>query len=232
MYLLTAFLLGFLGSLHCVGMCGPIALALPIRDHSIVSKISSALLYNMGRILTYTCFGLLFGLFGRGLALAGMQQTLSLFTGAVIILFVLAPRLIGNKLGIPPFLSRATSKIKNTFSQFFKTKSHSALFMIGVLNGLLPCGLVYAAVLGALSTGSVYTGSAFMALFGLGTVPLMFLVAISKSIISLQIRSRFQRIFPILAMTLGILIFVRGLNLGIPYVSPKMSVEGAVHRCH
>lgn len=217
----SGFIIGLLGSLHCVGMCGPIALALPIVGNSKAALILSRLLYNFGRILTYTFFGFIFGLIGDRIQLFGLQQIVSIILGSLILLRLIIPQKYSfTKLH---FFQRTVGKLKQEFSKMFGKNSMKSLFVIGLLNGFLPCGFVYVGIAGAIATGDAFNGAAFMSLFGLGTLPIMFAASLFSSVLSLKARLNFRKAIPIFSFIIGILFILRGLNLGIPYVSPKMT---------
>lgn len=214
MELWTALAIGFFGSFHCIGMCGPIALALPGRDDSAVTLITGRVLYNAGRIFTYSCLGIIFGLVGHSIALAGFQKSLSVLLGILIIISGISQsRYLPNwkkKAGLDPFFE----KLKKTISAQFKKRGLSTLFTIGILNGLLPCGFVYVGLAGSVTTGSIMGGGFFMALFGLGTFPVMLSMSLAPGIISLSMRKRINRMIPYLAVTFGIYLIYRGFMMG------------------
>lgn len=216
----SGFIIGLLGSLHCIGMCGPIALALPIVGNSKIQLITSRLLYNVGRILTYAFFGLIFGLIGDRIQLFGMQQMVSIILGSLIILRLIIPQKYSFiKITI---IQKAVGRLKQEFSRMFGKNSMKSLFIIGLLNGFLPCGFVYVGIAGAIATGDALQGAGFMALFGLGTLPVMFAASLFSSVLSIKARLNFRKAIPVFSLIIGILFIMRGLNLGIPYVSPKM----------
>ena len=229
-FLLAALALGFLGSFHCIGMCGPIALALPIGQRSPSGKAAAILTYNIGRIITYSMMGLLFGLIGRGFSIVGLQQILSVALGASIIILVLLPGSITSRLDAMtnriPYISFAKQKI----SSLFRQKTFSSLFTIGILNGLLPCGFVYMGLAGAIATGAAFGGSLFMIAFGLGTLPAMFMIAFGSSFFSLGLRSKMRRAVPVFMLLVGTTLMLRGMNLGVPYLSPKFDSKGNIKR--
>jgi uncharacterized protein len=223
--MLTAFTLGILGSFHCIGMCGPIALALPVVHHNEWSKAAGIFLYNSGRILTYTLLGLLFGIIGEGIFMAGIQQTLSLTIGVVILLVIFLPAAMKKISGKINDRYLQLTRVKALLSQVFRRKNYPALFTAGVLNGLLPCGLVYLAVAGAIGSGSMIDGALFMAMFGAGTVPVMFSMMVLKNQVSLNFRNSMRKLVPVFAVIFAALFILRGLNLDIPYLSPKLTAE-------
>jgi len=218
--ILSAFIIGLLGSLHCIGMCGPIALALPQAGNSKLGLVVSRLLYNFGRILTYSLFGYIFGMIGNGIKLFGMQQLVSIILGSLIILRLLIPKKYS--FAKISFFQQLVSKLKQQFSKMFGKNSMKSLFFIGLLNGFLPCGFVYVGVAGAIATGGALQGAAFMALFGLGTLPIMFAASLFTSALSLKARLNFRKAIPVFSFIIGVLFILRGLNLGIPFISPKM----------
>lgn len=230
----TGFIVGLFGSLHCVGMCGPIAIALPVIGDSQLKIFAGRVLYNLGRVFTYAAMGALFGLFGQRLVLFGLQQYLSIAFGVIILVYVLTPRKIKTKIAGTFFYRGATNFLKSQFSKLISKKSNSSLFTIGLLNGLLPCGFVYVGIAGSISTGSVLGGTIYMALFGLGTFPVMLATAALGKIINLNIRRRINKLIPVFAAVLAILFILRGLNLGIPFISPKFGAGKTImqHNMH
>ncbi len=227
----TAFTLGLLGSFHCIGMCGPIALALPVGGNSLAERVVAAFTYNSGRILTYSLFGVLFGIIGKTFALAGWQQGFSITIGVLIVLSILVPGVLSSGTKITGFAYGFTSRIKKGMKNFFQQRTFFSFFFIGILNGLLPCGLVYLAVAGASATSGPAEGAAYMALFGAGTLPVMISVIVAGNFISVNIRNHIRKAMPYVILLIGVLFILRGLNLGIPYVSPKIS-KGEAHSCH
>lgn len=230
MEILAAFVVGLVGSFHCIGMCGPIAMALPIGKKN---RILSILTYNIGRTLTYAVLGFLFGLIGKGFAMAGFQQIISIISGALIIVSVIAPAAILKNTSSNYGIFNKLASVKKKMGSLFQNSSYSSLFSIGLLNGILPCGLVYMAILGALATGSPAKGSLFMALFGLGTIPVMAILPLLKTFVSNNIRVKINKFVPAFILLMGVAILLRGLNLGIPYLSPKINFANSeVNCCH
>jgi sulfite exporter TauE/SafE len=231
--ILTAISLGFLGSFHCIGMCGPIALALPVGQKSLPGRVLAILAYNSGRILTYSVFGLFFGLIGQSIHFFGYQQKLSILLGVLI----LAALFLSKQQGLLRLNSRLYAilqALKNKLAGQFRKQGISSLFSIGVLNGLLPCGLVYLAAAGATASGSVAKSTLFMALFGAGTLPLMFSLSFTSHLFSLKARNMIRKGMPLVIGLMAVLLILRGLNLGISYISPKISEEKSVatSSCH
>lgn len=233
MYLWTAFLIGLVGSAHCAGMCGPIALALPLRSDNWLRRIAGGLTYNSGRILTYMLLGALFGLLGKGLHMAGFQLWASVIVGALMIAFVVVPLLFRQLPSVNTIFEGYSARLMGGFRRLFRNSSYPSLFGIGLLNGILPCGLVYVAVAGAINTTGVVEGMMYMALFGLGTVPVMLAVSLAGTMISLKLRVFINKLSPYVIVLLGVLIIMRGLSLGIPYISPKAeALTPVVEKAH
>lgn len=224
--LISAFVLGIMGSFHCAGMCGPIAIALPLHGNSVGGKIFGGSLYNLGRTLTYGIMGALFGLLGQGVALLGFQQKISVIMGSLMIISVLFPALFKNQYSMSKSWFSLVGRLKSTIGQMFSIRSFKSLFFIGMLNGLLPCGLVYMAIAGAIGTGSATLGTLYMILFGLGTIPMMLGISLAGNLVSVAMRKRINRLIPIMVVVVGIFFILRGLSLGIPYLSPpKEKIE-------
>lgn len=219
--LVSAFVLGFLGSLHCVGMCGPIAFMLPVDRTSSLKKISQIGIYHLGRLLAYSLIGLVFGLIGKSLYLFGFQQQLSILVGILMVLSVLIPQKTFNKYNFSKPVYRLISKVKTALGQALKKKTPDTFLTIGFLNGFLPCGLVYMAVFAAIAGGNAINGSLYMATFGLGTVPLMTTAVYFSQFLKGSARQRIQKAIPVFVAIIGILFIIRGMGLGIPYLSPS-----------
>lgn len=223
--LLSAIILGLMGSLHCVGMCGPIAFMLPVDRSNKVKKFGQIFLYHSGRLMAYGIIGLVFGLLGKGLYVFGMQQKLSIAIGVLMILVVLMPSKTFNRYNVSKPINKIISKVKNRLGAALKKKSSDTFLTIGFLNGFLPCGLVYMALFGAIAMGSAAEGGLYMMLFGLGTVPLMTTAIYFSGLLKGDFRQKAQKLIPIFVVTIGVLFILRGLGLGIPYISPKPVVE-------
>lgn len=210
----SALAIGFFGSFHCVGMCGPIALALPGKNDLPIRLIWGRMLYNIGRVITYSFLGLLFGLVGRTANIAGLQQSLSIFLGVVIVAGALFQLKLSDqwkeKLGLNTIYKNLEQRIRSQFQK----KGMATLFIIGLLNGLLPCGFVYVGLAGAVTTGSILQSGLFMTLFGLGTLPAMMAMALAPEFISLKWRQRINNWIPYLAASFGIYLIIRGIVVG------------------
>lgn len=234
--LYSALLFGLLGSFHCVGMCGPIAFMLPVSRDNQFKKAIQVFLYHLGRLLAYSLIGLIFGLIGKSINLFGLQQQLSIWTGALMIVVILIPSKRFKKYKITGPITSAIGRVKSSLGKALKKKSPDTFLTIGFLNGLLPCGLVYMAVFGAIAMGSTAKGSLYMMVFGLGTIPLMTSAIYFSGMLTRLMRQRIQRFIPVFVVVVGLLFILRGLGLGIPYVSPKPMIEStkteAGHHSH
>jgi hypothetical protein len=233
--ILTAFIVGFLGSFHCIGMCGPIAIALPVPNSSNLSFFTGRILYNLGRVVTYSFLGALLGLVGGRIAFSGAQQVVSIVLGVVIIIAVLLPQKYKNYFAQHPLTQKLAQPLRSNIGVLFLKGTFSAMFMIGILNGFLPCGFVYIGLAGSISSGDAISGAAVMILFGLGTVPAMFAASVFGKFINIGIRTKLRKAVPVLAILLGVIFILRGMNLGIPYLSPKLithSETSSEMECH
>ncbi len=217
----TALVLGLAGSFHCIGMCGPIAFVIPVDRSSKTRLIYQTFLYHTGRLISYSLIGLLFGLVGKGLYLAGFQQRLSILMGLIMIALVLIPISIFNRYNFSKPFYKIIAQVKKKLGIYLKLKSNKAIFSIGFFNGFLPCGLVYMALIGSISTGDASQGALYMALFGLGTVPMMTAALILGNFVNLTLRKKIQKAIPVFVVIIGLLFILRGLGLGIPYISPS-----------
>lgn len=230
----SGFILGLLGSFHCIGMCGPIAFLLPVDRSNSLKKFTQVLSYHIGRLLTYGLIGLFFGMIGKSLYIFGLQQQLSIIIGIIMIVAVLIPAHLTNKL--KPFqpIYRIISKVKSALGNALKKKTTDTFLTIGFLNGFLPCGLVYMAVFASLATGQAVMGSLYMVLFGLGTIPLMTAAVYLGKFLNSKVKQRIQKAIPVFVILIGVLFILRGLGLGIPYISPAPMVDMATGtmNCH
>lgn len=221
----SALIFGLLGSFHCVGMCGPIAFMLPVDRSNSFKKIIQIFTYHAGRILAYALIGLVFGFVGKSLYLFGLQQQLSIAIGIIMIVAILLPIKVFNKHNFSKPIYKVIGKIKSQLGEALKRKTADTFFTIGFLNGFLPCGLVYMAVFASLGMQSASIGSLYMILFGLGTIPLMTAAVYLGKFLNTSLKQRIQKAIPVFVIIIGLLFIIRGLGLGIPYLSPTPVVE-------
>ena len=222
--------MGMIGSFHCVGMCGPLALSLPLHGFNSISRFFGLLLYNLGRVMTYSFFGILIGLFGNSLKMAGLQQWLSILAGLVILIYLLYIKF--GIFGSSNYFSSFFEIIRKKLSELYFKKSLGTVFLIGILNGFLPCGFVYLAFAGAIATGDSVGSTLFMAAFGLGTIPMMWSVSFLGNYFGVSFSRKIKKIYPYAMLLVSCLLIIRGLSLGIPYLSPVIEIKnGVVHSC-
>lgn len=215
----VAIALGLLGSLHCAAMCGPLLLALPVPPGGPGRFIAGRVVYQLGRVTTYCLLGVAAGLVGKSLFLFGVQRWLSIALGVAILLGFL----LSKKVAVSAPVVRLVGKLKTAMSAQLRQRGFRSLALLGMLNGLLPCGLVYVALAGAVSRGALIDGVVYMALFGLGTTPTMLGISLSRRAFPLSFRLKLRSAIPVGVCLLAGLLILRGMALGIPYVSPAMA---------
>lgn len=220
--ILPAFFIGLLGSFHCLGMCGPLALAVPVKGSGRLTTIFNSLIYNIGRISTYMILGAIVGTIGGSIRFSGYQTTLSISMGVLLLLIYFLPKKVKNIFLDFAVIKTISANFKKLFHKALNIQNKSALLILGFLNGLLPCGLVYVALAGSLGFAGYLESGAYMLVFGLGTLPMMFSVFVIKDVIPLKIRKKITRLIPIGVAVVAVLLIMRGLSLGIPYISPVL----------
>ncbi len=214
-------------------MCGPIAFVLPVGKRSTLGKVAGLLSYNIGRIITYGFLGLLVGVFGEGLRFAGVSQTISIALGVLLIIYVLLSKQfvkinIHNK-----YYQKFNNKVKSKLSNQLKKQSNTALFVTGLLNGLIPCGVVFIALQAALLQSTLFNSVVFMLVFGLGTMPMMFSISYLSNSFSKIGKVKVNKVMPFITLVVALLLIVRGLNLDIPYLSPSYDAQqNEMSCCH
>lgn len=225
--------LGSLSSLHCIGMCGPLALALPVYHLSTAKRWMIILLYNTGRVITYASVGFLLGMAGRRLYLSGLQQWLSIVMGVIILFFLLINYIRHSTLPIP-FLNNFYRNIRLRIGNILRSPGGFLSYLwLGMLNGLLPCGMVYIALATALTMTTIAHTVLFMAVFGAGTLPAMMVISYMGFNMNIALRSIFKKVLPYGMAFMGVLLILRGLNLGIPFISPVLPhAPGEEIICH
>ncbi|MCS6916149.1 MAG: sulfite exporter TauE/SafE family protein [Chitinophagales bacterium] len=220
--LTAAALIGLAGSLHCAGMCGPLMLLLGRMSRGVAMGWTMAL-YHAGRLLSYTLLGLLAGGLPAWVGLASHQQWLSIASGLLLVAVALAGSRWRGRKWI------AVHRLVNRLSAWaLRCSGWQRLIGMGMVNGLLPCGLVYAALAVAAAGGNALTGAAVMLLFGIGTLPVLLAMTLTSGMLPVR---RWWRPSTLRLLTLaaGLLLVLRGMNLNIPLLSP--SVQEAVVRC-
>ncbi|MDP1842928.1 MAG: sulfite exporter TauE/SafE family protein [Sediminibacterium sp.] len=219
--IISAFLVGLGGSVHCVGMCGPLVLAMPFSAFTGARKWIALVIYNVGRVISYAAIGALVGLVGRGINWFGLTQIISIVLGAIILISVILPYLFKRvHISMPGIFNQMQIRVL----QFLVKKQQVGwMFIAGMMNGLLPCGLVYMAVAAAVVAGTIQSSILFMTFFGLGTIPTMIMVVLIGQQMPISIRGNLKKFVPVLSLIIGCLLVLRGLNLNIPFLSPYMN---------
>lgn len=213
--------LGFASGFHCIGMCGPIALSMGLTKKQATNYYLQNLTYQFGRIFTYSLLGAILGIIGEGFEMAGIQRYLTISVG--ILLIIMAVFSFGGKdfASKIPFFSKFLLKVKSNLGRLLQKADYRSRFTTGILNGFLPCGMVYMALTASLASGGIWQGALYMALFGLGTLPFMFAIVLVGNLMNQAFRVKVLKAIPVVMIVLGGLFIVRGLELGIPYLSPR-----------
>ncbi|MDN5213891.1 sulfite exporter TauE/SafE family protein [Fulvivirgaceae bacterium BMA12] len=223
-----ALVIGVGGSVHCLGMCGPIALAIPVKNHGLNTVLINRLIYNLGRVTTYGAMGLVVGVVGLGIEIAGIQKYLSIILGASLIFYILFASGRFSAFSGSTLFNRILLKIKALFAKKLSLKGKRNNFLIGMLNGLLPCGLVYVALVNSLLVSSPWEGFLFMMVFGLGTIPALVILPLATRIFNIKSLTYFKKFVPFLVFGLGIFLIFRGLNFDDPFFT---SPNGVINSC-
>jgi uncharacterized protein len=224
-------LLGTIGSFHCVGMCGPLALSLPVHHLPVAQRLFHILLYHIGRVLTYSLLGFILGLIGRGFYLAGIQQAFSIVMGAGLLIIALS-RYLHWKWQIRR-IEQWGQWLNTTIGRLLHQPGKQTFLWLGMANGLLPCGMVYMAIFSAMVAGNVTDSTIFMISFGLATIPLMLLLGVLGMRVGIGFRNTLRQWIPMMTILVGLLLIMRGLNLGIPFLSPRLiNPIGHAITCH
>lgn len=219
--IISAIGLGFASGFHCIGMCGPIALSMGLTKKQATNYYLQNLTYQFGRIFTYAFLGAVLGIIGEGFEMAGFQQYLTIAVGVLLIimaLFSFGGKDFASKI---PFISKFLFKVKSNLGKLLQKSDYRSRFTTGILNGFLPCGMVYMALTASLASGGIWQGASYMALFGLGTLPFMFAIVLVGNLVNQAFRTKILKAIPVLMILLGGLFILRGLELGIPYISPR-----------
>ena len=227
----SGFVIGAMGSFHCIGMCGPLALTITAPGNQKLNAWQSITCYNLGRSLTYAIMGILFGLIGSQLHIWGLQQFITILAGITLLVMVL----MNSKFTLPPGkFAKFFSWLQNNIQHYLqKPQTAANVFVTGMMNGLLPCGLVYMAIVAALATGNTWQGSILMLAFGFGTIPMMAGVMWFGRSLDMHRRHQIRRAMPYFISIMACLLILRGMNLGIPFVSPKMGPSTKeIPSCH
>lgn len=228
--ILAGLSIGIVGNLHCIAMCGPLALSLPMHHFNAAQKTQAIIFYNFGRVFSYTLLGIFFGIIGKSFSLFGWQQALSIACGIILLLLVFSNVLNNNHIS---FLQKPKLYVQQMLSNFIAKNNKPYTFgVIGFFNGLLPCGLVYIAIATATAMGGVMQSAVVMFAFGVGTFPLMISLLLFKNSIPLWVVQKGKKLIPVFVTLMACLLILRGLNLGIKYISPTNSTPSKSVECH
>jgi len=230
--IISALLLGLVGSYHCLAMCGPIAFTLSIDKRYRNRLLIQNLVYQLGRVITYTILGMIGGIIGKSFNIMIGQGTLSIIIGGLLIISTLFSLQKIQRLIIAKPINLLVSKLKQYLSYYIKRSDYKSFLIIGLLNGLLPCGLVYMALTSSLVAGSILNSAFFMTLFGFGTIPMMFTLVLFGNYVGISWRRRIENFLPFIVAFVGILFILRGSNLDIPFLSPSYSGRMHMHHMH
>lgn len=205
---ITALVIGFLGSLHCAGMCSPLAMAVTNLSKPVfINRFT----YNGGRIVSYGIQGVVAASVGAVFGFTGLQPLLSISLGLLLIV----AGFTGMTSFHVPFLSsgiqRLTTFIKIRLGDFIKQKTKLSLIITGMLNGLLPCGLTYMALTYCLTITNPVEGFFYMLVFGLGTLPVMLGLTTVLQTLMLRFNFSFRRLTTVTMVVLGVLLISRSL---------------------
>ena len=220
--IIAAFAMGLTGSLHCAGMCGPIMWIIPFNVLKSYKKWAAVLLYHLGRISVYAVLGWTLYSF-KSLFNPHIQQYISIIAGVILLLVGLATFIPGMLTWLRfPWAKPAQSALGHMMSN----PSLATLLVAGALNGILPCGLVYMALSLSMSAGTSLESISLMYAFGMGTIPMLVTLTILGNQANLFKSLWVRKWVPLVLFTFGSLFIVRGMNLGIPYFSPELSIQG------
>jgi uncharacterized protein len=221
---IAALVMGLAGSMHCLGMCGPIFMATSSFYGNSKQYILPFIYHHLGKLFSYAVIGLLMGIIGKGASLLWFQNRIMFICGLVLIAMAVGSILKWKGLnGFNSWISRTMGKALK--------KSGAFAIVVGILNGLVPCGLVYAAAVGALATQSYSGGMLFMFVFGLGTIPALGLAGFSRWLIPFHMFKNLGVWKRIPILILGIWLLLKGLGLGIPYISPDLGSHKPEANC-
>lgn len=223
--IIAGFSLGLISNLHCIGMCGPLVIAVPISDNP-TRKWIDILTYHLSRIFVYGILGLFIGMLGSQLSIWGMQQAVSIIGGVIILIYAISK--IFKTSFLPNKETQLNKKITQWIVYFMSNQSLYSKAILGALNGLLPCGLVYIALAASLVYGNIFNSMAHMIAFGLGTFPSLILIMLFKHKMNFSLRTKINKLTPYFLGLVACILILRGMNLGLPYISPKLNDK---HSC-
>ena len=214
--LLSMFLLGLAGSLHCAVMCGPLCMALPLSREDKNKMLIQSFIYHSGRILGYASLGMVIGLAGQALVFMRIQNVIIISTG-ILFLIIGAYQVSKKNLNFSYFTQLQQPKlIKKTFSTLINRSDKASIVAMGFLNGLLPCGLVYSALALSIQNFTIKSTIINMVFFGFGTLPMMISLTAGIGATFFSKKINFKSVSPYIFLLMGILMIYRGLNMNLP----------------
>jgi uncharacterized protein len=219
--ILIALAMGLTGSLHCAGMCGPIVWVMPFQHLHGAKRWVGVGLYHLGRISIYALGGFVLHSF-KSLFHPQWQQYVSIVMGAILLIGGVVSFIPSAKLRFQLPWSNA---VRNSFGKFISNPGLLTLLAAGLMNGLLPCGLEYMALSLSVSATTATDAILYMYAFGIGTLPVLLAITILKTKLRFTNVAIMKRMVPVLLLVFGIVFMVRGMNLGIPYLSPKVEMQ-------
>lgn len=225
-YHYLAFFMGFFGSVHCAVMCGPLLMAVHGGSSISWKQTFNKILYQVGRILTYGWIGFLLGGIGSLAAIKGWQRGVSLTTGLILFAIGLLYLFGRQNSAFAKMQTKLVQPFAKIMGQWIYRPGGS--FVAGVLNGILPCGMVYMALASAVNADGAVNSFLFMVLFGLGTLPLLLIFSFMANLPFRFLKFSFARVLPILFLIMGVWFILRGANLDISFLSPLLYPEGAM----
>lgn len=229
-YIIPAFLIGLGGSLHCIGMCGPLMFSSLINNKNGSISFIDWLLYQSGRIIIYAIWGIVFGAIGTSARWFGLQQNISLSLGIGMLVILILIKLF-------PAFERKFSNIllaqfwKSNLLSLLQSKTKGSDFIAGMVNGILPCGLVYVALAGATAVQDPIKGGLFMIVFGIGTLPLLSALLFFGKSMQVSVRKYITKWYPALIGLMAIMLIIRGMNLGNFFSPAILPGNGTIVHC-
>ncbi len=211
--LLYQFIFGLGSSLHCVGMCGPINFILPLDKNDKFKIAFELLVYHIGRIMTYALIGMAIGLLGNLLAFRQIQSYVAFIFGFLLLMYGLNYFI---KVKLPDFFSQRSNLLLKMYNGLLKSNAKSNLFLLGMLNGILPCGMVYAAMAVAFLNNEIINGGLMMIAFGLGTIPALVLLIIGSKNKSLRSLASKYQLQPVLMIIAGLFVCIKSTATILP----------------
>lgn len=220
--------MGFTGSLHCAGMCGPIVFIMPFQAFSGLKKALALGAYHVSRISVYAGMAVILHSF-RQLFNPQLQQYISLTLGVTLLVAGILSFFSGH---IRTFKLPWSGLVQNQLGKLMQNPGIGSIAASGFMNGLLPCGLVYMALSASLSMDTALNAAIMVVFFGIGTMPMLISITLLKSRLRFLTGAHLRRLVPVVVFAFGCLFVLRGLNLGIPYLSPKVEMtQTGVHSC-